>query len=73
MYLPGEGDDDPQAFMTTVTFVERGSATEISMRLVFKTKEQRDEVVEKYHAIEGGKQTLGRLAGYIATLPSAGR
>ena len=28
------------------------------MRTVFFTKELRDEAVEKYHAIEGGQQTL---------------
>ena len=28
------------------------------MRTVFPTKELRDEAVEKYHAVEGGQQTL---------------
>jgi len=73
VYLHGEGDDDPQSFVSTVTFVERRSVTEVTMRLLFKSKAQRDEVVEKYHAIEGGKQTLGRMAAYVATLPSPGR
>ena len=31
------------------------------MRTVFPTKELRDEAVEKYHAIEGGRQTLSNL------------
>ena len=35
------------------------------MRTVFPTKELRDEVVEKYHAIEGGQQTLDNLAAYV--------
>jgi ribosomal protein L13 len=35
---------------------------------VFPTKELRDEAVEKYHAIEGGEQTLGNLAAYVAEL-----
>jgi len=35
------------------------------MRSVFPTKELRDEAVEKYHAIEGGQQTLNNLAAYI--------
>ena len=26
----------------------------------------RDEAVEKYHAIEGGQQTLNNLAAYVA-------
>ena len=35
------------------------------MHTVFPTKEQRDEAVEKYHAIEGGQQTLSHLADYV--------
>jgi hypothetical protein len=38
------------------------------MRTVFPTKELRDEAVEKYHAIEGGEQTLSSLAAYVADL-----
>ncbi len=67
VYLHGESDDDPEAFVSTVTFVERGGATEVTMRSLFKSKQQRDDVVEKYHAIEGGKQTLGRLAAYVVS------
>jgi hypothetical protein len=37
-------------------------------RAVFKTKEERAEVIERYGAIEGGRQTLGRLAAYSATI-----
>jgi hypothetical protein len=53
--------------------VERGGKTEVTMRAVFKTKTQRDEVVARYDAIEGGKQTLGRLALYLAGLIRKGR
>jgi hypothetical protein len=42
------------------------------VRALFKTKALRDEVVERYGAIEGGKQTLARLAAYVATLAAAG-
>jgi uncharacterized protein YndB with AHSA1/START domain len=73
VFLHGDRADDPRAFVSTVTLVERGSATEVTMRAVFQTKAQRDEVVERYHAIEGGKQTLGRLALYVATLIRKGR
>ena len=52
-------------------FSERGIATELTMNAVFKTKEQFDEVVERYGAIEGGKQHIGRLMSYIATLVAA--
>lgn len=73
VFLHGDRADDPRAFVSTVTLVERGGATEVTMRAVFQTKAQRDEVVERYHAIEGGKQTLGRLALYVATLIRKGR
>jgi uncharacterized protein YndB with AHSA1/START domain len=68
----GAREGDPAAFLSTVTFVERGPATEVTMRAVFKTRQQRDEVVERYGAIEGGKQTLGRLAAYIEQLSTKG-
>ena len=35
------------------------------MRTVFPTERMRDEAVEKYHAIEGGQQTLDNLAAYV--------
>src|SRR3954469_19639044 len=40
----------------------------IVMRTVFPTKELRHEAVEKYHAIEGGQQTLSNLAAYVAEI-----
>jgi uncharacterized protein YndB with AHSA1/START domain len=72
VFLHGERAADPNAFVSTVTFVERGAATEVTMRAMFKTKAMRDEIVERFGAIEGGKQTLGRLATYVATLAAAG-
>jgi hypothetical protein len=38
------------------------------MRTVFPTRELRDEAVEKYHAIEGGQQTLSNLAAYVTEI-----
>lgn len=67
VYRHGERDDDPTSFSSTVTFVERGDATEITLRSVFRTREQRDQVVERYDAVEGARQTLGRLTEFIAT------
>ena len=42
------------------------------MRTVFPTKELRDEAVAKYHAIEGGRQTLGNLAAYVTGIGRKG-
>ena len=50
------------------TFAPDGAATRIEMRTAFATKELRDQAVEKYHAIEGGQQTLGNLAAYVAEI-----
>src|SRR5258706_12541896 len=80
----GESRGDPNAFESVITFVSDGprgaegehgrspvidgAATRIEMRTVFPTKELRDEVVEKYHAIEGGQQTLSKLAAYVTEI-----
>ena len=68
--LHGSSRGDPDAFRSVLTFEPVGAETRIVMRTVFPTKELRDEVVEKYHAIEGGEQTLGHLAAYVAELTS---
>jgi uncharacterized protein YndB with AHSA1/START domain len=61
----GEFRADPNAFESVITFTADGVATRIEMRTVFPTKQQRDEAVEKYHAVEGGQQTLSNLAAYV--------
>ncbi|NUO51796.1 MAG: ATPase [Polyangiaceae bacterium] len=63
--LHGESRGDANAFESVLTFATEGAATRIEMRTVFPTKEMRDQAVEKYHAIEGGQQTLGNLAAYV--------
>ncbi|MCW2834417.1 MAG: ATPase [Nocardioides sp.] len=70
--LHGESINDPNAFESTLTFAADGAATLIEMRTVFPSNELRDEAVEKYHAIEGGQQTLGNLAAYVAETAQAG-
>ncbi|MFV2086394.1 MULTISPECIES: SRPBCC family protein [unclassified Micromonospora] len=66
--LHGESRDDPNAFESTLAFAPDGAATRIVMCTVFPTRELRDQAVEKYHAIEGGEQTLSNLAAYVAEL-----
>jgi uncharacterized protein YndB with AHSA1/START domain len=70
--LHGESRDDTNAFESVLTFAPDGAATRIVMRTAFPTKELRDEVVEKYHAIEGGRQTLSSLAAYVTDLARKG-
>lgn len=70
--LHGEYRDDPNAFESFLAFEHHGAGTRVEMRTLFPTKELRDEAVEKYHAIEGGKQTLNNLATYVMRVASSG-
>lgn len=66
------GDDGAASFHVVVTFEEVGSRTRLTMRSLFETVEAREFVVEKYGAIEGARQTLDRLAQYLAPRVEAG-
>jgi uncharacterized protein YndB with AHSA1/START domain len=70
--LHGEFRGDPNAFESVVTFAAAGAATRIEMHTVFPTKELRADAVEKYHAIEGGQQTLDNLAAYVTEIVHKG-
>ncbi|BEL04975.1 SRPBCC family protein [Actinoplanes sichuanensis] len=63
--LHGESPDDPDAFESVLTFAAEDAGTRIVMRTIFPTRKLRDQAVEKYHAIEGGEQTLANLAAYV--------
>jgi uncharacterized protein YndB with AHSA1/START domain len=61
----GDKDVEPVNFEVTVTFAKEDGAadrTRVTMRSVFPSKNARDFVAREYNAIEGGKQTLARLA-----------
>ncbi|MDX9750734.1 MAG: SRPBCC domain-containing protein [Flavobacteriales bacterium] len=60
--------DDPKLFTGSLSFVETEGGTLITLRTLFPTKEARDHAVKAYGAIEGGKQTLGRMDAYLRTL-----
>jgi uncharacterized protein YndB with AHSA1/START domain len=69
VYRRSGGDDvEPVQFQTTVTFEDLGGKTRLTMRAVFPSAAERNRVAEKYGAIEGAKQTLGRLAAHLATM-----
>lgn len=70
--LHGERREDPEAFESILTFESDGDATRLEMRTIFPTKEQRDEAVERFGAVEGGRQTLGKLADYVTGTLRAG-
>ena len=54
-------------FRATITFDERDGKTEVTLRALFASAAERTKHVEEYGAIEGGKQTLARLAEYLKT------
>lgn len=61
-----QGDDSGPQFQTTVTFTAQNGKTRLTMRMLFPTAAERDQKVKEVGAIEGGHQTLGRLADYLA-------
>jgi uncharacterized protein YndB with AHSA1/START domain len=63
-----EPGTEPSTHQTTVTFAARGAKTDLTLRMVFDSNEARDHIIRIYQAVEGGKQTVARLAGYVATL-----
>ncbi|WP_024874503.1 SRPBCC family protein [Saccharomonospora piscinae] len=70
--LHGEFRGDPNAFESVLSFTLDGAATRVEMRTLFPTRAQRDEAIEKYHAVEAGRQTLDGLASYVAGLTRSG-
>jgi uncharacterized protein YndB with AHSA1/START domain len=55
-------------FHATATFDEQGGKTTVTMRMLFDTVEERDRTVTVFGAVEGAKQTLGRLAEHVAKI-----
>ena len=62
----GEFRDDPNAFESVITLATHDPATRVEMRATFPSKELRDEAVQKYHAVEGGRQTLSQPGGAMS-------
>ncbi len=73
VWMYGMSKDDPHAVKTTLTLAERGATTEATLRLVFGSKEERDEKVAKYYAAQGAQQSLDALAAYVAMPAARGR
>jgi len=68
-----EPGTEPSTHLTTVTFADNGGKTELTLRMTFDSNETRDHIVKTYGAVEGGKQTVGRLADYLAQLDGSAR
>ncbi|HUZ07630.1 MAG TPA: SRPBCC domain-containing protein [Candidatus Paceibacterota bacterium] len=59
-------------FVSTWSFENRAAdKTRVTIRMVFPSAAERDFVVKEFGAIEGGKQTLERLAEYLPKIKPA--
>lgn len=59
-------------FVATWTFeTVEGTKTRLTVRMVFPTAEARDFVAREFGAIEGGQQTLAKLAEFLPTMVTA--
>ncbi len=61
----GRKDGPGASFRATWSLKDLGGKTELTIRMVFATPAERDFVVKEFGAIEGGKQTLGRLNEHL--------
>ena len=71
VYVHDDDEGGVRSFDVTVTFEEQEGKTLVTLRSVFKTAAERDQVVREYGAIEGAKQTLARLETHLATMERA--
>lgn len=63
--------EDNYGFNVTITFEEAGdNKTLLTMRSTFKSKAIIDELNRKVNAIEGGHQTLSKMAAYLEKIQS---
>jgi uncharacterized protein YndB with AHSA1/START domain len=63
-----DGDDAGVAFDSNVTFEEKSGKTLVTLRVTLASSQERERLIEEVGALEGGKQTLGRLAAYAEKL-----
>ncbi len=64
------GDGERIWFETRIDLAETGNGTLITIRQTFPSREALKEVVERYGAIEDGKQHLAKLEAYLGQMLS---
>lgn len=64
----GAGATADISFQVTVDFTATPDGTTVTMRSLFPTAAMRDLVVQRYGAIEGGRQHLARLGEHVAAV-----
>lgn len=67
-FVHDSGEGDPHPFQSEISFIEADGKVTVTLTNILDSKEERDRVVEEVGAIEGGKQTLGRLAAYVESM-----
>jgi uncharacterized protein YndB with AHSA1/START domain len=65
----GEEDTEDINFHVTITFEAVGDNTQLTMRMVFPSKEELERVAREYGAIEGAHQHIARLEEYVSAFP----
>jgi hypothetical protein len=55
-------------FQSTWIFEAQGSKTKLTLRMLFASAQKREFVEKTYGAVEGGIQTLARLAEYLPSV-----
>ncbi|MEC9342460.1 MAG: SRPBCC family protein [Pseudomonadota bacterium] len=66
----GEGREADLEFIRETSFADREGGTLLSMRMVFPSVDMLQRVVRDYGAVEGGHQTLARLAAIVESAAS---
>ncbi len=67
-YDHSDPTSDEPPFQASITLSDEADGTLITLRMVFPTLEEMVKQIEEVGAIEGGEQTLGRLADYVKKL-----
>jgi uncharacterized protein YndB with AHSA1/START domain len=69
VYMHGaDMENDPEQFQVTVTFEDINNKTLLTMRCLFNTIDEYDEVIGTYGAVQGSNQTLDKLETYLSNL-----
>ncbi len=66
--IQGEGEHAGFDFQTTFSFADEGDGTRLTLRMSFGTPAMLRQMIEKFGALEGGRQTLERLAEHLSSI-----
>ena len=69
----GLEDQETHSHRVIVEFRDKGSKTEVSMRMIFPSAAERDHVVNVFGAVEGLNDTTDRLGEYLRGLQDNGQ